>query len=173
MDESNARVESLAIRVERLERQNRLLKGFTLCSVLLPVCLLVMGQAGPARTIEARRFVLRDSSGVKRAELGMGQSDAVLRFFNSKEQQTSLVSDGLIFLIDPQHEDARAQAGYVILSVAEGEPDITVRDTQGYSAILGVADTTTPSTGEQQRSTAASLKLFGPNKNPSAIWSAP
>lgn len=173
MNSATADVKSLAVRIEKLEKQNRLLRRLGLAFLLVPACFAVMGQAGPARTIEAQSFVLRDSIGIKRAELTMAKNDAVLRFFDSKERQTSAVSDGFIFLVDPQRTKATNEAGYVMLSMAQEEPSITIRDTQGFSATLGAADTVTTATGEQQKSTAASLKLFGPGKDGRVIWSAP
>lgn len=173
MNPATPDLESLAVRMEKLEKQNRLLKRSGLALLLLPLCVALMGQAGPARTIEAQSFVLRDSNGIKRAELAMAKGDAILRFFNSKEQQTSTVSDGFIFLIDPQHTKATAEAGYVMLSMVQEEPSIIIRDTQGFSATLGVADTVTTVTGEQHKTTAASLKLFGPGKDGRVIWSTP
>jgi hypothetical protein len=175
MQNSTSDLTNLSARIEKLERQNRLFKRGGLALLLLPLALIVMGQARPSDTLEAHNFVLRDSGGTKRAELTMAKEDAVLRFFDSKGLQTSVVSDGLIFLVDPQHTKnlAPSVGGYVMLSVGSGEPDITVQDTQGFSAVLGVTDTVTSLTGEHHESSAASLKLLGPGKNANVLWSAP
>lgn len=173
---------SLAARVEKLESQNRLLRRVGLAFLLLPLTLIVMAQAQPPRNLEAQSFVLRDSSGIKRAELSMGQEDAelrymgkddpVLRFFNSKGQQTSTVGDGIIFLIDPKKSKAPSPfVGDIMLSMAGGEPSIDFGDTNGFHSFLGVTDTITTRTGEQHQTSAASITLEG--KDRKVLWSAP
>jgi len=72
-------VEVLARRVERLERENRRLKGAGTAVVLGLVAVFLMGQAVPTRpTIEAQRFVLKDKGGKIRAALGEGSADEPL-----------------------------------------------------------------------------------------------
>jgi hypothetical protein len=83
MQSSNSDFESLAARVEKLERQNRWFKRAALALLLLPATLLVMGQARPTRTLEAQAFVLTDANGIKRADLTVPTDVPVLRFFNS------------------------------------------------------------------------------------------
>jgi hypothetical protein len=185
MDSSPSELQSLSIRVETLERQNRLLKRAGFALILLPVCLAVMGQAGSERTIEAQDFVLRDPTGIKRAELSMGKygpfstgTNAVLQFFNSKGQPTSIVNDGFVFLVPPENKKAAPVGSspfgaYVMLSTRDEEPDLVISDTQGFQAHLGVTDTVTTRTGEQHKSTAASVTLLGPPKDNKVIWSAP
>jgi hypothetical protein len=130
----------------------------------------MMGQASH-RVIEAESFVLRDAAGIKRAELAMGQSDASLFFFDSKGQQSSRLSDSFLWLVNPEGR-SKTEVGYVIVSTGpNGEPAIVLRDGNGFSATLGVTDLVTQGTGEQRKTSAASLKLFG--KGEKVIWSAP
>lgn len=169
MQNSTSDIQSLAARIEKLESQNRWFKRGACATLLLFGSVLLMGQAKSLPDdIEARSFVLRDSSGIKRAELTMGKDDPVLSFFDSKGVQSSLVSDGLVLLADPKHP---RPAGYVVLGVTNGEPRIALRDSDGFSADLGVTDTSIARTGEQRKTSAASLVLFG--KNGKVLWSAP
>jgi hypothetical protein len=83
MESSTLDLSTLATRVEKLERQNRLFKRAALALLLLPAVMLVMGQARPTRTLEAQAFVLTDANGFKRADLSVPTDLPVLRFFNS------------------------------------------------------------------------------------------
>jgi hypothetical protein len=173
MRDSTSDLQSVTARIAKLEGQNRLLKRGGLTLLLLPLVLIVMGQARPSDALEAHSFVLRDSSGIKRAELAMAKEDAVLRFFDAKGLQTSSVMDGFVFLVDPEATKVAPETGYIMLSMAKGDPDIIVRDSNGFNASLGVTDSVTVRTGEQHKSTAASLTLFGSGKDGKVLWSAP
>jgi len=70
MQNSPLNLQSLCVRVEKLERQNRLLKRAILAIFLLPAAIVVMGQAHPARTIEAEQFILRDAQGRQKLTIG-------------------------------------------------------------------------------------------------------
>jgi hypothetical protein len=48
---------------------------------------------------------------------------------------------------------------------------LSIKDNEGYEAILGVSALQTPKTGEKHRTSAASLVLFDKDKN--VIWKAP
>jgi hypothetical protein len=50
-------------------------------------------------------------------------------------------------------------------------PAVTITDEQGFSQVLGSASLQTTRTGEQHRTSAASLTLFG--KDGKVLWSAP
>ncbi len=67
----------LTERVERLERQNRILKRATVAILLLVVVAALRAQSRPARTIEAEKFVLRDSQGRARITIGTPESSGV------------------------------------------------------------------------------------------------
>ncbi len=75
MPNSTSDLSSLASRIEKLERQNRLFKRGGLVLLLSAATLIVMGQARPNRTMGADEFVLRDSSGKKWAALQMSQTE--------------------------------------------------------------------------------------------------
>ncbi len=83
MDTSASNLGSLAARIENLERQNRLYKRGGLALLFLPLPLIVMRQARPARTLEAQSFVLRDAKGNRRAELATFDTGSMLRLYDS------------------------------------------------------------------------------------------
>jgi hypothetical protein len=53
----------IALRLEKLERDNRRLKAIALAALLLPGALLLMGEARASHTFTANKFVLRDAQG--------------------------------------------------------------------------------------------------------------
>lgn len=65
-------VASLATRLERLERENRRLKAVGLVALAAIASVFVMGQARPARIIEAEMFKVVDRTGHEVASLGGG-----------------------------------------------------------------------------------------------------
>ena len=62
---------SIEDRIARLERENRRLKVGALLGLLVIVAVFIMGQARPPRVLEAEAFVLRDSTGVRLAQLSI------------------------------------------------------------------------------------------------------
>ena len=90
MAQQTLELSGLASRLERIEKENRWWRTW-IVSLLLPICLVVMGQAN-RRVVEAESFVLRDAAGIKRAELAMGQDNAALYFFGLRGQQSSFLS---------------------------------------------------------------------------------
>jgi hypothetical protein len=73
-------VETLAIRLDRLERENRRLKRTGAVALVGIAALVLMGQTTPgevANVLEAKQFVLRDSRGDTRAVLALGPDGSV------------------------------------------------------------------------------------------------
>jgi hypothetical protein len=204
MQSSTLDLPSLAARVEILERQNRMFKRAALALLLLPVALLVMGQARPNRTVEARSFVLRDSGGVKKAELTVLDSGPALQFFDSKGVETAYLSPVGYVIFGGNRKFGNANLRVIRLGLNEsglsfedergeyviqlGGPNTTLSDlapdvpypplpalqlidAHGFSAALGSADLVTSRTGEQRKTSAASLILSGKDGN--VLWSAP
>jgi hypothetical protein len=84
---SEATLDTLEKRLERVERENRRLKRIGSAVLLLFVAALIMGQARHIRVpkvVEAERFILRDGSGNIRAELETIKGGSWLKF-NSEE----------------------------------------------------------------------------------------
>ena len=58
-------------RSERLETENRKLKGAGVACLLVVACVVVMAQVPSNGTVEAQRFNLKDSTGKIRASLSI------------------------------------------------------------------------------------------------------
>ena len=149
MQTSASNFELLAARVERLERQNGLLKRGGLALLLMAASLIVMGQARPNSALDEQSYTLRDAKGAKRAELVLdsdspqAKADPVLRFFDDKGNQTVTLSAtklelagqsemGSNILLDDAKGVARADLGllgeqsFVLLNDSQGAPRIRV-----------------------------------------------
>jgi hypothetical protein len=200
-------------RVERLEKENRRLKQGALLFLLAAVSVGLMAQtrqtpstqrprgrapatapapAGPT-AVEAQGFILKDSNGHVRAELGFMGSSPSLKF--KDESGSALVTLALnsdspggpmLLLSDPQHH------GSVALSVLEhagpqlslsGEradiqlhmavaPDGTtleLSDKDGFTTSIG--NGVVPKNGQAKQTSAASIVLYG--KQRKVLWSVP
>jgi hypothetical protein len=75
-DELNA----IRSRIAALERENRRMKKIAMTVVVAAVAAITMGQARQSRIIEGEKFVLKDTSGKTRAELGISGGFPSLRF---------------------------------------------------------------------------------------------
>jgi hypothetical protein len=93
-------LETVTRRLERLEGENRWLKGLTLMLLLVIAATGLMGQTAPhrpLRALEAEEFLLRDSRGQVRASLGTTQnpSATVLEIHNENgKPRTRLIVAG-------------------------------------------------------------------------------
>jgi hypothetical protein len=90
----------ITARLDRLERESRRWRRAALCSWLAISALLLLGQspspratrsANPARTVEAERFVLRDSRGGVAATLGWDAEDMPRLALNDPKGQPRAV----------------------------------------------------------------------------------
>jgi hypothetical protein len=166
-------IQPLEVRIERLERQNRLFRRGALTCLIALVSVGLMGQtkrphkAAPTTAlaipekIEAQSFILKDSTGKIRAELSMAGTGPTLKLRD--ESGTPLITlslndsspqGAMMLFSDPQHH-----AG-VSLSVLEGmgsqlslvgaRPDIQARmevAPEGTSLEMSDADGFTTSIG--------------------------
>jgi hypothetical protein len=121
MPNDTSGLQAIVQRLEGLERQNRRLKLAAIATVTVVGALLLMGQARPARTIEAERFVVKDSSGAVRAQLAAEGTDVRLVLYDTKgESRASLyvVPDGPGLMLT-----GSGQKPYVRLSMSEKRGD--------------------------------------------------
>jgi hypothetical protein len=87
--------QALADRVTRVEAQNRRLKKATIAALVLVSAVLVMGQAGTRRILEANEFVLKDNSGTARARLSMETTNRpTLTFYGEKNPISASLAGG-------------------------------------------------------------------------------
>jgi hypothetical protein len=130
---------SISERLEKIERENRVLKRIGVVVLSFLAALVIMGQAKPRRTIEAESFILRDSAGRMRAEINMDQSGTpALTFYDEHEGRGSYFREGdLMFL--RKEEFTRMNATGVTVNNQEGHIDL---GTEGLR--LKITSTTDP-----------------------------
>ena len=123
---------TLVARLEQVERENRRLRRAGVMIVLLAVAGLLMGQASPPRrTVEAERFLVRDSQGRIRAELGVFEKGVTrLRLLDTVGNARAILAvteEGLpaLALLD------RGQARLMVTADHEGTAGITLFDQAG------------------------------------------
>lgn len=137
--------EAIVQRIERLEREARRWRGLALVLGLLLAAAGVMGQARTGRTVEATRFVLKDSANRVRAELVAQERSVALRFKD----------EGGIPRLTVGTEDATAvvvlndRTGAVAANMAvlpHGAPGLSLYDPSGKPRVeLSLARDGTPS----------------------------
>jgi hypothetical protein len=95
MQTPESSLEALAIRVAKLEAQNRRLKKMGIASLVAAAAIIAMGQTPTKKVIEANEFVLQDASGKVRARLSMEFTDRpTLSFYNDKSTITASLAGG-------------------------------------------------------------------------------
>ena len=208
---------ALLSRVERVEKQNRRLKQGALVFLLAVASVGLMAQTkqkpappsssqkpkartpapapAPARptAIEAQAFILKDSNGHVRAELGLTGSTPSLKF--KDESGSALVtlalnSDApggpLLLLSDPQHHASVAlsvleHAGPQLaltgeradiqlhMGVAPDGTTLELSDKDGFTTSIGSG--VLAKNGQAKQTSAASIVLYG--KQRKVLWSVP
>ena len=79
MTAQTAELAAVVARLEKVERQNRRLRGAGIAVAVLAAAGLLMGQAMPTvRIVQAEGFQLKDGQGKVRAGLGMDKEGPVL-----------------------------------------------------------------------------------------------
>jgi hypothetical protein len=144
---SDERLESVVRRVAGLEREVRRWRRAATAATLGAVALATTGYVVPkGQVVEAQRFVLKDSEGRVRVELG-GDSDKsiALRFRDvtgSPRVTLGVEDDTAVFALSDK--SGRPRVGLVTL--AQGVPGLTFYDATGRArAELGLARDGEPS----------------------------
>jgi len=176
-------------RLLRLERQNLRVKRIGAAALVGAVSLLVMGQASPKqKTVEAGEFILTDTEGKTRASLSVDYTTkppvSQLILFGPDGRETARIDSGGsvqggggVTLSGAEGQRAILSSTFLDLTGADRGGTLLLRDTlsikdsEGYEATLGVSALQTPKTGERHRTSAASLVLF--DKDSNVIWKAP
>lgn len=113
MGKESAGEQTLVLRLEMLEKQNRRLRNWGKAVLLVVAGLLLMGQAGPnTNTIEAQEFILRDANNKQRARLALVEDTTVLSLYDANENVRSRMvagdRPGLLFF-DPKRSGPYAK----------------------------------------------------------------
>lgn len=108
-----------------------------------------------------------DTQGRGHASLALGEGAVTARYVlaGTGRDDWATISDGGLFLA------GKGPTRVVLSASGPSSPSIEVADSQGYATEIGATGRTYPSTGETQKSSAASLMLLGKDK--SVLWSAP
>lgn len=84
MTPTTSQLEIILDRLAKVERQNRRLRWIVAAGFLLPAAVLLWTEMRTERRVEAREFVLRDSSGAVRARLAVRDGQPRLVLFDSQ-----------------------------------------------------------------------------------------
>jgi len=183
-------LDAVLVRLSRLEKQNRRLKWMGVIALAAVSAIFLTGQAAPApRTVEAEKFVLKDSQGNVRgwmSTIGKG-SELTLGNVNAQPMMRLVVStdssdlhlfggpkSGLNLSIDSGNPDISLVApqgnGQARIAFGEHGPSFTLQDAEGFSTIVGVA-TTEETANHMSGISGASILLL--DKDKKVIWQAP
>ncbi len=123
-------LKGLTVRLQKLEKQNRRLKGVGGLVLALTCSLFLIGQAAPkSQTLEAERFIVKDKAGIVRATLGTNTDGSLilaLFYENSKEAVVLSVHKGMAGL--GVHDERGGRAG---LWVVDGAPGLSLQSRDG------------------------------------------
>jgi hypothetical protein len=155
-------------RLEKLERDNRRLKGLALAPLVLATALATIYATQPVSpVIEAHMFIVVDDSGRKRMTL----SENLIMLYDAQGKPRAMMS------LDPWGaaivlSDAEGKASALLNVTPEGQPSITLGDRQGFEMDLGSTKTVVPVTGAVEQTSAASIVMFRNDKEHHVIWRA-
>ncbi len=176
---------ALLDRLQKLERENRKIKQFGAVLLVAIAVLILMGQAGKNRALDADSLVIRDAAGNVRIELGLLEDHhPILRMFSGSDNKTASVlldsnpkGSGLTFLggsaLITLHNDDNPS---LLMAGGGGgtsiEPQlIHTYDNENFHTFMGKTATVDDRTGSTTWTTAASLKLA--RKDGKVVWQAP
>lgn len=120
---------SIDERIERLERDNRMLRRLAVIPLLAATAALLMGQAPAQKVIEAQRFALIDPSGKVVGGLSAGDRGPSLTFFDTTGLRLSLSPDSLILY------DRGGEVRYLLRVRDDGNLATTMFDAKGEGRI--------------------------------------
>jgi hypothetical protein len=174
--------DNLLSKIERLEKENRRVKQIMTSGLLILCCAFFMGQSRPGRTIEAERFIVKDSSGKTRGEFGVDHSDAGGATLTvgslvaggrgtSGEKYLVTLHGGDYAWINLRAADSREYINGRLNNETDDGALFSVTDGKDYETDIGNTDLLSPRTGEKHSTSAASVVLFGKDKT--VLWSAP
>jgi hypothetical protein len=106
-------VRAILVRLEKVEKENRMLKRFGLVVISLMSLVGATGQTRTSRTVEAERFVLKDDRGRERADLSVS-SKGVALVFRDEAGRKQMTLNSLT---------SKAGLGHAWLALGEGAVD--------------------------------------------------
>jgi hypothetical protein len=154
-------------RLEKLERDNRRLKGFAVAALVLATALATIYATQPVpQKVTAHTFEVVDDSGRLRAELRMSGDRPALTLYDAQRFPVVALAGGdkpALFLIRAEN------VGHVLLS----DSFLRLVDAQGFEIDLGSTGKLNGGTGATEQTSAASIVMFGNDEKHHVIWQAP
>jgi hypothetical protein len=168
----------LAMRLDRLERDNKRLKRSLAVTLISLLALAAIGATEYVpKKITAHELDIVDDQGRMRVAVGTGFLSGVQRpsvgLFDatgSLRAEIAVEDDGHPSLALYGERNASALIADVW---PPGKPSLELGDSEGFTMDLGSTSTVKPSTGEKQQTSAASITMFGNDKKHRVIWQAP
>ena len=158
----------LTRRVEHLEHENHRLKQFGIMALVLIAAVLAMGQAWPARTIEAEVFLLKDVDGNVKAKLDVKDGSTKLTFLDrAGHERVALTSAEDFAALEMKDEKGRLGA---TMAMGAGVSKDGMSSTIAAGAPL-IGPFAGPCVELQASEDSTSLKIC--NKGGHQVWEAP
>lgn len=158
--------DSLSDTVQRPERENVRLKKIGISLLIVIGAALVIGQSGPARTVEAETFVLRGSDGTVKARLDTKNGTTELLFFNRAGQPRVVITsdeEGEALEMKDDSGELLATVGVAVQKAPKMSP------TTSTIAVLG--SLSGPGIVMQATKEITSLRVDAKGGHP--VWAAP
>jgi len=187
-------IESVLERLDKLERQNRRLKQSALAAFVVATALVTMYATQPVpQKITAHRFDVVDDSGKMRVAISNAEGRSGIALFDAQSNpRASMTLDAsgspLMWVCDAGgksrvslgvFEDGpsislRNEKGKTHIGLdPSGAPRITLADANGFQMDLGSTGAVNAKTGATEQTSAASIVMFGSDKEHHVIWQAP
>lgn len=186
-------IKEILARLDRLERQNKRLKGVAVVFILMTACALLMAAQTrqPAKVIEAQAFVVKNERGKALAHFGLNDKGGVgmtieksgegvlvslgagglffSHIYNQEWQQSLLTETGL----EIKHTYLRSNldTNRIGLRASGINSSIELEDAAKYKTVIGTAELVNKRTGNETTTSSASIRMF--DSKGDVLWAAP
>jgi hypothetical protein len=179
------------LRIHKIERENRLLKGIIAVHVILSLAFATFVFLERARTknsLEAKEILLKDQSGRVAARLGSNSIGTCLEILGKTKRAAAAIcvgdESGSDLLLTTDHGDSRAflsAGGKMYESAGENvQPSLTIaRNGEGLiTATMGAGGDSTPAQQSAESTASISVSQTKPaislvDKNGKILWIVP
>lgn len=190
MAETDGELAGLKACLERLERSNRRWRYGAMAGLAVAglIGLVAAQRATPPvpGVIRAHKFELVDGAGAVQGSLETVKGDSELTLTGLDGPESLVLTaqsltmgkvraDSIAPIVELNRwtgMDIMSDRGYVSIS-SGANYSISVRDASGYETDIGATSLVTPSTGETHQTSAASIVMFGNDKDRKVIWQVP
>jgi hypothetical protein len=176
VEQRDTTLESLSLRLEVVERQNRTLKRSGLAALLIVAAFAAMGAVGTNQTITAQKIVITDAGGRRRAIIGGNSDGAALAFLNAdgdvgaslmvEGKDSTLTLGGLLNKGPRMFLESYGKRAWMRLTEPDGKAVELILEPDGPS--LSLLDPSDNGAELSLRKDGPSLSLQGGSNGPSA-----